>query len=693
MTDSTNLGTLSAALRDNAERFADIADAMPQLVWVAFPDGRIDYYNRRWIAYTGLTVQESNYEYGSAKGAVHPDDVPPMWEHWTNALASGTAYEVEYRLREAATGLYRWFIARAAPVRDENGTILWWIGTCTDVDEQRRARDSLVLTAQASDILFASFDIEKAFDGLCDLVVSRTADIALVLLGDDDGRLRTVATAHRDPERGRMVARLRGERVLTPEAERNEWQRLREGRPRVINDLNLEAGRSQLWPYLATAIAPLRPRASLTIPLRSRGTTFGGLYLFYGDGNRAFDERDVSVFEDVGRRASIAIENARSFDRERRIAETLQRAALPLALAGLPGLQLDAIFQPGSEEAEIGGDWYDSVLLRDGSLLVDIGDVMGRGIGAAAIMARVRQIIAVAALYEGDPSAILDAADHIVRQGFPDLLITAFCAIVNPERTLVRYANAGHRPPLLRRRGEIVALQSIGLPLGARNAAPSETKTASLDGAELLVLYTDGLVENRKTLLDGERRLRAAMCSDAVLHARAPASFVRDACVREDRSDDVAILAIRFADPEGWTFAAENAQAANDARSDFVRYLRAHVSEESEIESAELVFGELIGNVVRHARGGIDVHLEWCGERPTLHVIDRGPAFGRAAGLPNDPLSEGGRGLFIAQQLSDRLAIEHVRGYGNHVVAELRLTRAAARAPDPSAPASPRHRT
>jgi len=675
VTDSSDLGPLSAALRESVERFAAIADAMPQLVWVAFPDGRVEYYNRRWVAYTGLTTEETNHEYGSAKGTVHPDDLPPMWERWTNALAGGTAYEIEYRLREAATGLYRWFIARATPVRDENGAILRWIGTCTDVDDQRRARDSLALTAQASEILFASFDVEKAFVGLCELIVSRAADIALVLLADDDGRLRPVATAHRDPERGRMVASLRGERVLTPDAERNEWQRLREGRPRVIGDLNLEAGRGQLWPYLATAVAPLHPRSSLTIPLHARGITFGGLYLFYGDGTRMLDERDVPVFEDIGRRASIAMENAKSFERERRIAETLQRAALPLALARLPGLHLDAIFQPGAEEAEIGGDWYDSVLLRDGSLLVDIGDVMGRGIGAAAIMSRVRQIIAVAALYERDPSAILDAADHIVRQGFPDLLITAFCGIVNPERTLIRYANAGHRPPFLRRRGEIVELQSTGLPLGVRNAASSETKSASLGGADLLVLYTDGLVEDRKTLLDGEERLRAVMRSDAVLHARSPASFIRDACVREDRSDDVAILTMRFSDQEGWTFTAENAQAANDARSDFVRYLRMHVSDESAIESAELVFGELIGNVVRHASGGIDVHLEWHGERPMLHVIDRGAAFGRGAGLPNDPLSEGGRGLFIAQQLSDRLAIEHVRGYGNHVVAELRLRR------------------
>lgn len=649
---------------------------MPQLVWVARADGRVEYYNRRWIAFTGLTVEDTNESYGTEKGAVHQDDLPSLWQRWTEALATGEPYEAEYRLREAATGAYRWFIARAAPVHDEHGSVARWVGTCTDVDDQQRTRASLEFLSKASDILFESFDLRKVFQALCELTAAEIADIALVLLADAEGRLRPIASAHRDPEPDRVIAKLRGERVLTPDAERHELQRLREGRPRIIRDFNLEAGRSQLWPYLASAVAPIKPRSSITIPLQSRGATYGGIYIFYGDGTRTCDERDVPLFTDVGRRASIAVENARSFERERRIAETFQRAALPITLAELPGLHLDAVFQPGSDEAEIGGDWYDSVILRDGSLLVGVGDVMGRGLSAASIMARVRQIITVAALYEDDPSRVLDTADHLVRQGFPDPVITAFCGIINPDRTMLRYANAGHRAPLLRRGGKATELPSTGLPLGVRDFASAETKSVSLEGAELLVLYTDGLVESREPLPDGEQRLLEALESDAVIHAKWPAAFLHDACVREQRSDDIAILTIRFEEHAGWAFTAENAQAANDARGDFVRYLRARVSDEAAVSAAELVFGELVGNVVRHARGAIDVRLEWSGEQPILHVIDRGAKFARANELPPDPLSEGGRGLFIAQELSDSLLIEHVRGFGNHVVAALRLRRA-----------------
>ena len=200
-------------------------------------------------------------------------------------------------------------------------------------------------------------------------------------------------------------------------------------------------------------------------------------------------------------------------------------------------------------------------------------------------------------------------------------------------------------------------------------------------GARLLVLYTDGLVEERGASEEREQRLRSVVMTDAIMHANEPAAFIRDACLRERRRDDVAILAIRFEPGESWSFTAENAQAANDARGDFVRYLRGRDLDDEAIEAAELVFGELVGNVVRHAPGPIDVQLDWSGEVPALHVIDRGKSFSGTARLPTNPLSEGGRGLFIAEQLSKRVTIEHVPGFGNHICAELELEGPEGRAP------------
>lgn len=669
----SNLEPLRAAFAEDAERFSLIADAIPQLVWVTRADGTVLYYNKRWLAYTGLGVEETNRSYGSAKGVVHPDDLPRMWERWSEALATAEPYEVEYRLRGKSDGSYRWFIGRAHPVLDERGVVVQWIGTCTDIDDQRRARDALEHVARASDVLFESFDITKNLNGLVRALVPKLADFAFILLTDSDGALRSVASAHRETQRTSALARLRDERLLTPEAEARELRRLREHRPRLIRDFNLAAARAQLWPYLAGTLAPLEPRSSITIPLQARGETFGGLYLFVGAPGRNYDARDLPVVVEIGRRTSIAIENARSYERERRIAETYQRASLPLSLSTLPGMRVDAVFSPGSEEAEVGGDWYDSTLLPDGSLLVTVGDVMGRGLAAAAIMARISQVINVAAMYERDPSNVLDAADHLVRESFAESMITAFVGIIDPQRNQLRYANAGHRAPLLRRDGEIAELRSTGLPLGIRNESSGGSQSVDMRGAELLVLYTDGLVEDRRDPARCEERLREIVGSDAVLHAHASARFIRDACLPQMRSDDIAILTVRFHDTERWSFAAENARAANDARAAFVRFLRLRCKDETAIGTAEVVFGELVGNVVRHAPGPVDLALEWGRNQPVLHVIDRGAAFERRKSFPLDPLAEGGRGLFLAQQLSDDLRIEHLSGFGNHVAAQLRL--------------------
>ncbi len=668
-----HLEPLRDALAQGVERLALIADAMPQLVWVARGDGTIEFFNRRWIEYTNLDVSAANEDYGQAKGVVHPDDLAMFWERWSDALATGAPYEVEYRLRNAADGNYRWFIGRAVPVQDERGVIVRWVGTCTDIDEQRRTRDNLRLIAQASDILFESFDSAKNLQRLMELLVLEAADFAAVFILDSEERLRAVGTGHRDPERAELLHRVHGERLFTPEGERQEVRRLRENRPRLIRDFNVGAALDAFWPYLAGSLVPLQPNSSITIPLYSRGTMLGALYVFREASGDRYDDGDLPLFIEIGRRVSIAIENASSYERERRIAETFQRASLPISLPRIEGVRLDAIFAPGSDESEIGGDWYDAVLLRDGSLLVGVGDVMGRGLRAAVIMARMRQLIAAIALYESDPARILDSADHFVRQASPDMLITAFIGIIDPDRTTMRYANAGHRFPLLRRGGEIVELRATGLPLGVRGGAEATSYTADLRGAQFLALYTDGLVEDHDGSEEHERRLRYVTSTDAILHAQEPAALIRDACVREERRDDVAILAIRFESGESWSFTAENAQAANDARGDFVRYLRKHVRDQSAIEAAELVFGELIGNVVRHAPGPIDVRLEWSEERPRLHVIDHGEAFGGPAHLPSNPLSEDGRGLFIAEQLSKRLTFEHIPGFGNHVAAELDL--------------------
>jgi anti-sigma regulatory factor (Ser/Thr protein kinase) len=315
-------------------------------------------------------------------------------------------------------------------------------------------------------------------------------------------------------------------------------------------------------------------------------------------------------------------------------------------------------------------------MLDDGAIVVNVGDVTGRGPDAAVIMGKVRHLLAIAPSYERDPARILDTVESVLGRRYPDTIVTAFLGIISPDRKSITFANAGHPLPLLRRGNGTVELRADGLPIGLRrDAEPAESRTADLTGAKLLVLYTDGLTEVQHDLLKGFEHLQQVVNCDAVLHTHNPARFIEESCLGGRADDDVAIMTLSFEVSKRWSFDAENARAAQDARAEFVQYIRAHVNDGFSVSAAELVFGELIGNVVRHAPGPIDIDLDWSNQSPILHVIDRGPAFEAENALPQDILSESGRGLYIVRRLASDVRVEHVPGYGNHVTVELPLRR------------------
>src|SRR6185312_7730033 len=161
------------------------------------------------------------------------------------------------------------------------------------------------------------------------------------------------------------------------------------------------------------------------------------------------------------------------------------------------------------------------------------------------------------------------------------------------------------------------------------------------------------------------------LSSEMIVASVAPAKLVARTCLPNKPRDDVAVLTVVLGETPVWSFAAEDARAAADARLHFVQFLRTRTDDRDCIAQAELVFGELLGNVVRHAPGPVEIQLFWNADRPVLHVIDTGTAFDVQAHLPSDILSERGRGLFIVRQLARSLRAEHVFNRGNHIRVEL----------------------
>ena len=234
------------------------------------------------------------------------------------------------------------------------------------------------------------------------------------------------------------------------------------------------------------------------------------------------------------------------YARDHAVSLAFQDAALPRILPTMPGLTFDAMYEAAGEDALVGGDWYDAFVLPDGRVVISVGDVGGNGLEAAVTMGAVRQTIRGAAHVFAEPAAALDAADRALRSEQPERIVTAFLGILDPRSLALSYASAGHPPPLLRHAdGSIVELAAIDLPLGLRNerAAGSNDSMQLAQGA-LLVLYTDGLTEATRDVLEGERRLRDALARDDVVRSARPAAAIRRAVAAES-SDDVAILTVR----------------------------------------------------------------------------------------------------------------------------------------------------
>ncbi|MBV8601985.1 MAG: SpoIIE family protein phosphatase [Candidatus Eremiobacteraeota bacterium] len=374
-----------------------------------------------------------------------------------------------------------------------------------------------------------------------------------------------------------------------------------------------------------------------------------------------------------------------SLERERRLAQSLQRATLPSNLAPVEGAIVSVAYLTAAEEEKVGGDWYDAFALEDGRVLLTVGDVTGHGLHASIVMAKLRHALNVVAMYENDPARMLDVAERVVLQRYPNAIATAFVAVVDPKRKSISFANAGHPRPIVRvRDGSLRQLTAGGLPVGLRRmVANAASETADLRDVDLLVLYTDGLTEATRNPLDGERSLMSALSGEAILFVRDTADFVKSTCLQSALPDDVAVLALNFIDVDRWKFYSQEDREARQARRDMLEILRKKGAGADDCALAEFIFGDLVANVARHAPGLVDVALDTRAARPVLHVIDRGTGYRPAVRAPVDPLAESGRGLWLIEELGAELAVETIPGFGTHTRVVLPINRAAGRASSP----------
>lgn len=298
-------------------------------------------------------------------------------------------------------------------------------------------------------------------------------------------------------------------------------------------------------PYHGMPEGHLPVRSYLAVPVISRsGEVFGGLF-FGHDKVGVFDERAERIAVGIAGHASAAIDSVRMFELEHRLALNFQRTLLAASAPRVPGIRLVQQYVPASELAEIGGDWHDVLELPDGTVALTIGDVVGHDLQAAVTMGRLRNAIQLYAVDGHGPGETLSRAETYLQKVGIDDLATVLHARYEPHRRRLTLASAGHLPPVVFRKGLDVVLPDFG---GAMlgTGVPQEGSELSLvlEAGDVVVLYTDGLIERRgETLESGIERLRHAVA--AALGS--PASFceavLRD-MVGPEPEDDVAILAM-----------------------------------------------------------------------------------------------------------------------------------------------------
>ncbi|BDE06812.1 hypothetical protein WPS_20880 [Vulcanimicrobium alpinum] len=653
-----------------AERAVDpsITASLPVLVWITAPDAGLVYANERWREYTGSDVLGlSRFEV--TEQFVHPDDRVRVNDYWKARRLRREPGEIDFRIRRADGG-FRWHHASVAPRIGPDGDVVDWIGTAVDVDVPKRNEFALQLLGDINDALASALDLDQVFWAV-GLVVPNVADWCVIHLLCDDGTIETPAIHHRDPAK---VTLAREMVALYPVGYRSPTARVIDTGetlfiPVVPPELRGAAARDARHRAM---LERLDIQSGIIVPMRGRGRVFGALQFSNGAGERTFDAIDLRTAELIAKRLALAIENARAFERERRVADTFQLAALPQSLPRIEDIGLDAIYIPAASEAEIGGDWYDAFAAQ-GNLVVSIGDVTGKGLEAAVLMSSVRHAIRVAAYQGLEPDAILAAANVALCAEFPDRYVTAFVGVLEPRTRRFAFSSAGHPMPFLRtaeaRVREIGG--AAGPPLGLIDAPPTLWR-ATLPEDGLLALYTDGLIESTRDVMDGLERVRAILAAEAIAHVAAPARLIRNTVLHDGIRDDVAILTITFDRERRWTFDAEDAFSAHAARASFVESLRPLVPPDADLDAAEIIFGELVGNVARHAPGPIDIGLTWDGDVPVLHVVDSGAGFDLVH-TTADAMDESGRGLAIAEVLADELRVRRLPGRGSHVSARLRL--------------------
>jgi serine phosphatase RsbU (regulator of sigma subunit) len=441
---------------------------------------------------------------------------------------------------------------RWAPDGDETESLWLFADTCAQALERVQAlgqaqdhAEKLTFLAAASAELAGSLDYNATLATVARLAVPTIADWCTVEIVDD-GRFRTVAVAHVDPDKVALAQQLQKRYPTDPDAPAGSANVVRTGRselhPVISDELLSAATRDEEHLRIARE---LQLRSALTVPLLARDRILGAITLIFAESGRTYGSEDVAFAEDLARRAAVAIDNAQLHSQTRDAARRLQRAVLPADLTSMVDWEIATFTNPAGR-TDVGGDFYDAIPIPDGRLSVVIGDVMGRGVAAAAAMAHMRAAVHAYIALDPDPVAVMTDLDLMfARFGYSKLVSMAYL-LLDPTACELTLVNAGHCPPLLiDADGAVEVLRDAPSPLLGVNPVRRAVATHTLKPGTVLLTYTDGLIERRGEDIDAS--IARLACGARVLTAgqlAAQLPVLIESVGDPQRDDDVTAMAI-----------------------------------------------------------------------------------------------------------------------------------------------------
>ncbi|PPK97924.1 PAS domain S-box-containing protein [Kineococcus xinjiangensis] len=703
---------VASALRRLSELAVEAADLAVVVTDPHQPDNPLVWANEAFTRTTGYAAADVLGR--NCRFLQGPGTDPAAVEALRRAVERSEAAVVTL-LNHRADGTPFWNQVSLAPVRDERGELVSFVAALSDVTErvrtegeleraygaERQSRARLSLLLELSDAV-AQLDAPEALRTAAGLLTRDVVDWALALRVEPDVEVGavsgTLAAAAEQLHGARLPAAARERWSADPLAGLLTVPREREGAPAAVAPVEVDLAdvpaeaEQPLAHWLGALLAPHAGGRAVVVPVAGGGEVFGLLVVGAHRGRRRSDgpagppgppgppgavERrsapvlapdDAALVAEAARRTGLALGSQRLHAREQALAETLQRSLLP-EVARVEDLDVWAHYEPNREHAQLGGDWYDVLQLADGVAGVVIGDVVGHDVEAAAAMGQLRSVLRAYAHDLHDPGSVLQRVDSLAAaMRIPRMASAVYATLsrLDDGEWELAWSSAGHLPPLLRRpadpggRARVEVLSEATGTLVGLGDRPRPTRERSLSPGDVLVFYTDGLIEQRRRpMRDGfgdlVAALEAATAEDAAGIGRELLAALGDA-----PEDDTALVVVRVPSvpaaveqPElprrrRWRLPGE-ASSIGKARHATLRACAVwglHCGPQ-----AEIAVSELVANAVLHGGGEVDLRLFETDAGLRIEVEDANPVGPQV--VEPRPDGGGGHGMRLVARLGE----------------------------------------